>query len=203
MPRHAPPVTRTLSAAREETQTADESALLVMVPEAAHLVSGMRRLYDPAASLGVGAHVTVLYPWIPPEEITSGDLLTVRELASSLDPFTAQLERVAWFPGDVMYLVPEPARQFELLLKLFHDAYPQYPPYEGRYSKVVPHLTVSESRPRMELIETERQLARQLPLMFPVSEVTLIRVMHSQKRSETMHRISLGDNLPRLRDRML
>lgn len=203
MPRHVPPVTRTLSAAREDTQSPDESALVVMVPEAAHLVSGLRRLYDPAASLGVGAHVTVLYPWIPPEEITSADLLTIRELAASIDPFKAQLERVAWFPGDVMYLVPEPGRLFELLLKSFHDAYPQHPPYEGRYPKVVPHLTVSESRPRIELQETERQLARQLSLIFPVAEVTLIRVLHSQQRSETMHRIALGDNLPRLRDRLL
>jgi hypothetical protein len=44
-----------------------ESALIVAVPEAEWAVAALRAAYDPAASWGMPAHITVLYPFLPPE----------------------------------------------------------------------------------------------------------------------------------------
>ena len=47
----------------------DESALVVLVPEAESLVQAFRDRYDPSAAAGVPAHITLLYPFRPPGEI--------------------------------------------------------------------------------------------------------------------------------------
>ena len=58
---------------------AQESALLVSVPAAEPAVSAHRSRLDPGAPLGVPAHITVLYPFLPPAAI--GD--DVRELQAA------------------------------------------------------------------------------------------------------------------------
>ena len=45
-----------------------ESAILVPVPEAGPVVGRLRARLDRSASRGVPAHVTVLYPFVPPEQ---------------------------------------------------------------------------------------------------------------------------------------
>jgi len=47
-----------------------ESAVLVPVPEAERAVSPHRSRLDGAAVLGVPAHVTILFPVVPPTAIT-------------------------------------------------------------------------------------------------------------------------------------
>src|SRR5437660_989822 len=51
-----------------------ESALLIPVPEAEPLVGQWRLEHDPSARAGVPPHVTLLYPFLPPDDITPGDL---------------------------------------------------------------------------------------------------------------------------------
>ncbi len=46
-----------------------ESALVVPVPEAEGIVKPFRDSHDPSAALGMPAHITALYPFIPPDEI--------------------------------------------------------------------------------------------------------------------------------------
>jgi hypothetical protein len=46
-----------------------ESALVAPVPAAEALVGAFRDLYDPGAAVGVPAHVTILYPFKPPDAI--------------------------------------------------------------------------------------------------------------------------------------
>ena len=53
-----------------ELTTDRETAVLVPVPEAERVVSSHRSRLDGAAALGVPAHVTVLFPFVPPPEIT-------------------------------------------------------------------------------------------------------------------------------------
>src|ERR1700729_2595365 len=48
-----------------------ESCLLVPVPEAEAVVGRVRGRLDRAAAWGVPAHVTILYPFVLPEAITS------------------------------------------------------------------------------------------------------------------------------------
>jgi hypothetical protein len=43
--------------------SSDESALVVLVPEAEAATKPFRDQYDPAAAAGVPAHITLLYPF--------------------------------------------------------------------------------------------------------------------------------------------
>lgn len=56
-----------------------ESCLLVPVPEAELAVGRLRRRLDQSAAWGVPAHVTILYPFVLPGEMTS----TVIEAAAA------------------------------------------------------------------------------------------------------------------------
>ena len=61
--------------------TAGESAVLVPGPEAEPVVGRHRARLDRAAVEGVPAHVTVLYPFVPPPEITAA---TIEVLAAAV-----------------------------------------------------------------------------------------------------------------------
>ena len=44
-----------------------ESGIILPVPEAEPIVQALRLDHDPSARLGVPAHITLLYPFAPPE----------------------------------------------------------------------------------------------------------------------------------------
>src|SRR5262245_17605350 len=56
-----------------------EPALIVAVPEAERAVARFRAALDLAAGWGVPAHVTVLYPFLPPQRINEDVLTTLSQ----------------------------------------------------------------------------------------------------------------------------
>ena len=62
-----------------------ETAVLALVPEVEPVVGEHRRRLDPTTAAGVPAHVTVIYPFVPPgkvvvrEGVTPGQRLVVKE----------------------------------------------------------------------------------------------------------------------------
>jgi 2'-5' RNA ligase len=114
----------------------------VCVPEAELNVSSLRIRFDPAAKLGVPAHITVLFPFKAPCAITPEILLKVRRLLIGLAPFSFRLADIGVFPG-VVFLAPDPADRFAAITNALADLFPEHPPYLGAHSSVVPHLTVA------------------------------------------------------------
>jgi 2'-5' RNA ligase len=147
------------------------SALIVAVPEAEPLVGHWRERYD-NASLGVPAHVTLLFPFVPAEETDDALLATLRELFASQPAFSFSLTRVARFP-EVAWLAPEPAKPFRRLTELIFSRYPDYPPYEGIHDAVIPHLTVGVGDTALQ-DEIDAALAPRLPIEAEAREVTLL-----------------------------
>jgi 2'-5' RNA ligase len=121
-----------------------ETALIVVVPEAEPHVSHLRRQFDPAASRGLPAHITVLYPFMPPEDITAAVSHQIGVIALSFAAFRFQLSKVGVFPG-ALYLAPSPAQPFVALTLALARHFPEYPPYGGQFRNVVPHLTVAQA----------------------------------------------------------
>jgi len=119
-----------------------ESALIVRVPEVERFVRHLRERHDPSASLGVPAHITVLFPFAPPDAIEPSDLALLRAMVESTNAFRYRLARVERFPG-VVYLAPQPAAPFVELSARVCAGFPAYPPYGGRHSSSIPHLTVA------------------------------------------------------------
>jgi hypothetical protein len=94
-----------------------ESAVLVPVPEAERVVSRHRARLDAAAALGVPAHVTVLFPFVPPSEIAAATLESLAAALASAGAFDCEFPDTAWFGSDVLWLAPRPAAPFRALTR--------------------------------------------------------------------------------------
>ena len=133
-----------------------ESSFIARVPQAEPYVSHLREQFDPAARLGVPAHITLLYPFMAPELIGTAVLERVRAVVATRSSFAFSLAGVGRFP-DVLYIAPEPAAPFIELTEGLVRQFPEFRPYGGQYDGIVPHLTVAHGG-RLEHSRAEAEL---------------------------------------------
>ena len=79
-----------------------QSALLLTVPAAEAAVGPHRARLDVSARDGVPAHITVLYPFLPPAEIGPDALARLSRLFAGVPRFSFSLDRVRWFGESVV-----------------------------------------------------------------------------------------------------
>jgi 2'-5' RNA ligase len=89
------------------------------------------------------AHITLLYPFKSPGEIDERLIHALHHCFFHFMPFEFRLTTIKRFPGEVLYLAPEPEEPFRQLTLAIWRCHPETPPYGGRYSTVVPHLTAA------------------------------------------------------------
>jgi 2'-5' RNA ligase len=164
------------------------SALIVAVPEAEPLVHDWRMHYD-NAELGIPAHVTLIFPFVPAEEIGEELVEELRELFAAQPAFSFTLAGVARF-ADVAWLAPDPSDPFRRLTDLIFSRHPDYPPYEGIHEEVIPHLSVGRGDGAFQ-DEVDAALSPHLPIAAHAAEVTLIVEDESGHWSES-ERFPLG-----------
>jgi 2'-5' RNA ligase len=148
------------------------TALIVAVPEAEALVGDWRERYD-NASLGIPAHVTLLFPFVPLEKVDEPLLAELRELFGTQPAFSFSLTGLRGFPDQTLWLAPEPAEPFRRLTALICERYPDYPPYQGIHDEVIPHLTVTSGDVSLR-DEVDAALTPRLPIAAEAHEVTLL-----------------------------
>ena len=136
------------------------SALVFLVPEAEALVKPFRDRHDPSAAAGMPAHVTLLYPFMPPELITEAVIFRARIAAEGAVAFRYRLGRIGRF-AETLYLSVEPVDPFVALTRRLAAGFPQFPPYGGRHRDVVPHLTVAHGGHDVDRVA--RELSPALP----------------------------------------
>jgi 2'-5' RNA ligase superfamily len=86
-----------------------ESAILVPVPGAEPAMGHLRARLDLSAVRGIPAHATVLYPFVPPEQITAVVMHKVAAAVASVPIFNCRFAGMSWFGDDVVRLA-EPQR---------------------------------------------------------------------------------------------
>ena len=150
-----------------------QSALLLAVPAAEAAVGPHRARFDPSARDGVPAHITVLYPFLPPE-IGPDVLAALSRLFAGIPRFAFTLDRVRWFGESVVWLGPSVESPFRALTELAAAAYPGCPPYGGIYQDVVPHLTIGQGGDLAELRAAAEAVRPLLPIATEATEVTLM-----------------------------
>jgi 2'-5' RNA ligase len=150
------------------------SALLAEIPAAEELVSPQRRRLDSNAALGIPAHVTVLFPFLPGDALDVSVHAQLARLFASFPRFACTLDHTDWFGENVLWLGPRDPAPFRALTELVFAAFPQCPPFAGEYAEVVPHLTVGHSRPIDELRAAETAVLPGLPVSGSVTTVTLM-----------------------------
>jgi 2'-5' RNA ligase len=119
------------------------TALVARVPEAEPWVGTLREQFDPSARVGVPAHITVLAPFMPPENVSAQVLRRIGRVLSGLPSFSFELRRVGRFAATA-FLSPEPATPFIALTNAVVAEFPDYPSYGGAHREIVPHLTVAD-----------------------------------------------------------
>ncbi len=154
-----------------------ESALVILVPEVESLVESFRNQYDPSAAIGIPAHVTVLYPFRTPRDLTADVIQDLEKLFANLPAFQAAFTELRRFPN-VLYLSPEPADPFRLLVKTVSERFPDTPPYGGQFTEITPHLTVAQVNVPQRLEEIakafERAAVHRLPIPAKIKEIALM-----------------------------
>jgi hypothetical protein len=138
------------------------TALIVAVPEAEQAVGAYRLAHDWSAGVGVPAHLTVLFPFVPPEAV---DEAAIGSVVAQVPAFAFALAAVERFADGTVWLRPDPSAPFTALTRAVWERWPEHPPYEGAHDEVIPHLTVSE-----EPID----VAIDLPIQARATHVTLI-----------------------------
>ncbi len=171
-----------------------ESAIVLDVPEAEPLVGGWRARHDPIASRGIPAHITLLYPFLRPEELQPAALDTLRGTLARAEPLDLVLSEVATFPG-VVWLKPEPAAPLLQLIDLLRHHYPDLLPYGGKHPEPTPHLTVGQANDPDEFDDfhdrVRARLGPRLPVSFRATHAA-IYISHEEHQWHRLDEFALG-----------
>jgi 2'-5' RNA ligase len=170
----------------------NETALLIEVPAAEPVVGRYRARFDGNAALGVPAHITVLAPFMPARRLDVSALGRLARLFATVKAFDCELDHADWFGSAVLWLGPRDPLPFQHLTELVFRAFPEFPPFEGQFDEVIPHLTVGYDHPLEELRAAERLIAPSLPVSARVTAVTLMRERAPGGRWRTHTRFPLS-----------
>ena len=104
---------------------------------------------DRTANWAVPAHVTVPYPFIPPDRIHAGTLDAVTAALAAVPAFVCTFATVQWHGRDIAWLAPDPDTGFHALTEAVRARFPDYPPHGGACQDTIPHPTIGH-RPTAE-----------------------------------------------------
>lgn len=133
-----------------------------------------RERLDACAPLGVPAHITILFPFMPPGTIDDAALTKLGDLFAEVSRFRFVLDHTDWFGDEVLWLAPRDPVPFRALSQRVFRAYPEFPPFEGQFDDVVPHLTIGHGHPLADLRIAEDAVQAYLPIEASAAAVTLM-----------------------------
>jgi 2'-5' RNA ligase len=151
------------------------TGLVLLTPDVDPLVDQWRRRYDPSRARGMPAHVTILYPWLRYETITSNDRSALAELCVRRPPFDITFSRFGRFPH-TLWLEPQPAEPILQLVGELAERWPDHPPYSGEIPVVVMHLTLADGHDAGALHAVVADIEPHLPVRVTVPALALMRV---------------------------
>lgn len=147
--------------------------MLLSVPEAEPLVQAWRRDGDPAAARGIPAHVTLLYPFLPLDQVDEGVLAELGWFFGHVDAFEVEFHAVREFArSGVVYLDPV-GRELDDLAAAFARRWPETPPYAGAVDRPHAHLTVVRTDDSALRAQACAEVGRELPLRATASRAAL------------------------------
>jgi 2'-5' RNA ligase len=153
------------------------TSLVVLVPEVDQRVQAIFATNDSISGCVTNSHVTILHPFRsidPSVGLLPDDCEAVASVCATIPGFTATFAHTGRFPGQVLFLKPEPENTFRTLTRQFAAAFPNCPPYAGKITNPIPHLTIAQglSTARADMINDE--LLRMLSFSVVVAEITLM-----------------------------
>ena len=150
-----------------------ETAVLIPVPQADPVVDRWRQRYEPGWAKGIPAHVTLCYPFMPPEQVDGQSKERLAALFRSTAPFPFRFARTKRFPA-TLWLDPEPWEPFRDLTEALCTAFPSVRPYGGRFDRVIPHLTVADQVTEQTMDRLDAAISPLLPVGAEATEAWLM-----------------------------
>lgn len=141
-----------------------ETSAVVLV-EAPALDAIYRESYPVMAEQGIPLHVTLLYPFVPPDELSAA-LPRLGAVVAGHKRFEFELTELRTFP-EYVWIAPEPAEPFRELAASIQEAFPDHPHW---FDEVIPHATLAH----VDEAELDGSLAGLRSRLEPILPVRLL-----------------------------
>ena len=135
-----------------------ETALLIVPPKEVQVFSyPLRAEYDAEAfDSKLPAHITLLYPFVPPEQVDP-TIATLELVCNRIAAFETTLDRYGRF-DDALFLGPSDPEPILALFRALATSFPDFPVYAGEHGpELHPHLTLAR------FMSSDEENAIQLP----------------------------------------
>jgi 2'-5' RNA ligase len=120
------------------------TAIAIGLDELAPTVAAARYDLDRYGEDEIELHVTLLYPFVPRQELEPDVVDSLRSFFAERPAPAFSLASVESFDEGVTYAAPRPDGQLIRLLDELAERYPETPPYGGIHDDVVPHATLAD-----------------------------------------------------------
>ena len=171
------------------------TGLVLPFPKLEHHIAEFRREAILPTMYGLMAHLTVIFPFMPQDKVTTAVSQTLTSLFQQIEPIAYTLDGLARFPG-VLYLKMVDERPFIHLIQAVEQAFPAYPSFGGEYDTIVPHVTVAKTDDNQALEHLEARFVKQFPNLLTVSgccgEVWLIEKVGDNYQKQTTFQLGMG-----------
>lgn len=141
-----------------------QTAVVIPVPDAEPLLTAVTRHYPEAVRGGVPAHVSLLYPFVPADQLDTQVIARLSGLFDAQPVISTTFRTIGRHDGFVC-LRPDPPTMLDGVTTTIRQTWPSLTPYNGRYGDVAAHLTVAIHTSSARAAEIERTL---LPTYLPV-----------------------------------
>ena len=121
-----------------------ETVLMIVPPaEVQAFCYPLREEYDQEAFEKLPAHITLIYPFVPPEEVDEA-IEKLEAVCRSIRAFSVRLNKYGKFKS-VVFLEPSDSQPITDLYNQLFTAFPDYPAYSGEFGEDLhPHLTLAQ-----------------------------------------------------------
>ncbi|WP_367048362.1 2'-5' RNA ligase family protein [Streptomyces sp. Je 1-332] len=152
------------------------TAVLALLPDAEPLLELAAQVDALVVRPGVPAHATLLYPWLPADQIGPTELERLRAVLVRASPEAGRilLRLAEVVPGHSFVSVPAP--ELCPLATAVRAAFPEQVPYGGRFGQDPPvHVTVAlDAAAPSTAAEVARRVTGRLPISTEVSAVHVV-----------------------------
>lgn len=143
-----------------------ETAVVIVV-HSAELEALYREEFPSFHALGTPLHVTLLYPFVPPNELGTA-LPRLAEVLANHRRFDFALTRLRSFPRTV-WVEPEPAEPFVALTRAIEAMFPGTAHWGGAFEEVIPHATLVDGLEENSLEVTMQRLRSAVEPLLPIT----------------------------------
>jgi hypothetical protein len=153
--------------------TQGRTGVVIPVPAADDLLCGIALRHPGAVREGVLAHLSLLYPFLPAEQLDERVTGALAGLFAEQQPLAVKF-RECGRRRDFVYLSPDPSSPIADLAARVQQEWPELVPYAGAYEIAEPHLTLAMHTSEQTASEIEEEVAEELPISVELSAAWLV-----------------------------